>query len=245
MIRRMEERSMNAWPSLQTDLYDGWVLRFSKGYTRRANSISPIYPSTLDIEEKIMFCEQSYASMKLPVVYKLTSDSYSADLDRILEQKGYKKLSETAVRIADISEGLNLTGPHEVAAEQDFSEEWTNTLIACAGMSDSQRIEVMRRMLSNIIRDKICVRINLEGKPVACGYGVIEDGYMGIFDIVVNPLYRGNGYGRAIVQGLLREALKKDIHKAYLQVVVGNTVAESLYDSLGFHEIYRYWYREK
>lgn len=243
MIQRMEERSMNAWPSLQTVLYDGWVMRFSEGYTRRANSISPIYPSTLDMEDKIRFCEEKYASMNLPAVYKLTSDL--ADLDRILEQKGFKKLSETAVRIADIPDDRNQTGLHEVAAEQEFSKGWIKTLIACTGMRDLQRIEVMSRMLSNIIGDKICVRVNLEEEPVACGFGIIEDGYMGIFDIVVNPSYRGKGYGRAIMNGLLKEALKKDIHRAYLQVVVGNTIAEKLYDSLGFKEIYRYWYREK
>jgi len=42
-IRSVEERSLNAWPSLHQMLYDGWVLRFSNGYTRRANSVSPIY----------------------------------------------------------------------------------------------------------------------------------------------------------------------------------------------------------
>ena len=245
MIRRMEERSMNAWPSLQTVLYDGWVMRFSEGYTKRANSISPIYSSALDIEEKIRYCEERYASRNLPVVYKLARGCYPADLDQMLDKRGYRRHSETAVRIADISENQNLTVPLDIAVEQNFTPEWINTLIACTGMSDPHRIDVMRRMLSNIIWDKICVRINLEEEPVACGFGVIEDGYMGIYDIVVNPSFRGRGYGRAIMQGLLKEAWKQDIHKAYLQVVVGNTAAENLYDSLGFQEIYRYWYREK
>ena len=34
MIRLIEELSLNAWPALQTVLYDGWVLRFADGYTR-------------------------------------------------------------------------------------------------------------------------------------------------------------------------------------------------------------------
>ncbi len=245
MIHRMEERSMNAWPALQTYVYDGWVIRFSYGYTKRANSVYPIYSSTLDLEEKITHCEKLYTSMQLPVVYKLTKNCCPADLDQVLEIKGYQKLAETALRIAQIKDNAGYNGPYEVMAEYEFTKEWISTLISCTNMSDTEKIDVMKRMLNNIIGDKICVRINIKEEPIACGFGVIEDGYIGIYDIVVKPEFRGRGYGRAIMQGLLKEALKKNIDQAYLQVVVGNTVAEKLYDSLGFKEVYRYWYREK
>lgn len=39
MIRYIEELSMNAWPSLQTIMYDGWVIILADGYTKRANSV--------------------------------------------------------------------------------------------------------------------------------------------------------------------------------------------------------------
>ena len=56
MIHLMEELSYNAWASLQNLYYDGWILRFADGYTRRANSVNPIYPSTHDLNEKIAYC---------------------------------------------------------------------------------------------------------------------------------------------------------------------------------------------
>jgi hypothetical protein len=102
MIRSFEELSMNAWPALQTILYDGWVLRLSRGYTKRANSINPIYSSTTDIEEKIKYCEMLYGANGLPTVYKLTPVCYPEDLDQILESKGYAKVDETALRILHI-----------------------------------------------------------------------------------------------------------------------------------------------
>ena len=54
-----EELSLNAWPSLQTQFYDGWVLLYTNGYsyTSRANSVNLLYPSTLDVYEKIAECE--------------------------------------------------------------------------------------------------------------------------------------------------------------------------------------------
>ena len=47
------------------------------------------------------------------------------------------------------------------------------------------------------------------------------------------------------MQGIFGEAQKRNVKNAYLQVVVGNEIAENLYDKLGFKEVYRYWYRVK
>ena len=46
--RRLEEVAMNAWPALQQMLFDGWILRFAQGYTKRANSVHPLFESHLD-----------------------------------------------------------------------------------------------------------------------------------------------------------------------------------------------------
>ena len=75
MIQVIEERSMNAWPALQVVLYDGWVLRFAGGYTRRANSINPLYASGQDVEEKVQHCERLYRSKGLSVIFKMTPES--------------------------------------------------------------------------------------------------------------------------------------------------------------------------
>ena len=38
----LEELAMNAWPAIQTYLYDGWIVRFANGYTKRANSVTAV-----------------------------------------------------------------------------------------------------------------------------------------------------------------------------------------------------------
>ena len=60
MIRFIEELSMSAWPALQTHLYDGWVLRTSNGYTKRANSINLLYESKVDLNLKLQYCKEFY-----------------------------------------------------------------------------------------------------------------------------------------------------------------------------------------
>ncbi len=100
-IQRLEELSMNAWPALQTLFYDGWILRFANGYTRRANSIQPLYFSTQNIDEKIRTCEEFYRNRNLRAAFKMTASVYPQDLDEILDQKGYEVEGLTSVQVAD------------------------------------------------------------------------------------------------------------------------------------------------
>ena len=41
-IKIIEDLSLNAWPSHQMQIYDGWILRFSYFYTHRTNCIEQI-----------------------------------------------------------------------------------------------------------------------------------------------------------------------------------------------------------
>lgn len=75
------------------------VLRFADGYTLRANSINPIYSSTLSLHEKLNFCEKEYEQRNLPIVYKLTSDSQLKDIDIELEKRGYPKTKEVSLKV--------------------------------------------------------------------------------------------------------------------------------------------------
>ncbi len=60
MIRFIEELSLSALPALETIYLDGWVLRFADNYTRRANSINPLYPGTRTLDENLREAEALY-----------------------------------------------------------------------------------------------------------------------------------------------------------------------------------------
>jgi len=97
IIRKIEEISNNALPSLNTYLYDGWLLRTSYGFTKRANSVSPLYPSYLDLKEKINFCESFYMKKGLPLIFKLFDCAYPNNIDTELQKRDYMKYDDALV----------------------------------------------------------------------------------------------------------------------------------------------------
>jgi len=94
----IEESSMNTWPCLQHYMYDGWIIRFANGYTKRSNSINPIYWSKINIENKIDCCESLFRKILQKIIYKITPISNPTNLDSILEKNKYSKIDETIVK---------------------------------------------------------------------------------------------------------------------------------------------------
>jgi N-acetylglutamate synthase len=87
--RDLEELALTTWPARDQWLYDGWVVRFAAGYTRRANSVTPLYPSHQDVEAKIVQCERWYAERHLPTVFRLNRHTAPSGIDRLLDARGY------------------------------------------------------------------------------------------------------------------------------------------------------------
>jgi ribosomal protein S18 acetylase RimI-like enzyme len=239
----IEELSMDAWPSLTTLLYDGWVIRLANGYANRSNSVNPIYPSKINMEEKIQFCEDFFGHHNLSANYKLLSCEEHAGLEKRLEELGYQKINETSVQTLDIRD-MALKNNGGIILSDDFDECWINSVIEFNRVEE-KHISTFKKIVGNISRQKI-VALKKSGDEIAgCGYGVIGGGYVGVFDIVVKESQRGKGYGREIVEAILSEAMKRGLTRSFLQVMLNNPAALQLYEKLGYREAYRYWYRKK
>lgn len=238
-IRHVEELSLNAWPALETALYDGWVLRFSAGYTRRANSVNPLYASLLQPMEKLRHCQRLYRDRGLPTVFKITRAA--GDFDAFLGEHGYGREGETSVQIADVATPL-------IPAEEDAellekpSEAW---IAAFCALNPGLRRHflTMSGMLGRLTVPACFLSLKHEGQTAALGMAVAERGYVGLFDIVTRQTLRNQGIGKDVVLHLLEWGKSQGAERAYLQVTLDNAPALHLYKRLGFEEAYRYWYR--
>ena len=245
MLHTIEELSLNAWPALQTVLHDGWVLRFAAGYTRRANSVNPLYAAHTDLacDAKVAACEQFYRHKGLNVVFKLTAASYPDGLDRFLAARGYVAEAQTSVQLLDLR-AATVNASSAVVISETLTDGWFDTFCQMSGLAAARR-PTARQMLATIVPRVGFASVYHQATPVACGLAVAERGYVGLYDIVTDSRYRRQGYGEQLVLGLLHWGAAQGATTAYLQVMTNNPPALALYAKLGFRELYQYWYRVK
>ena len=145
-----EKLGFNAHPCLCEEAYDGWLLRFADGYTKRANSVSVIGKSKMVPEEKIEYCEEKYAEQGLPTVFKITP--MAEDLDGLLEEKGYSAIDKTNVMTMELKQNRygndtdTIGGKVSVAVEEKITEAWqyyyfTFNKVSASGISTARKIQ--------------------------------------------------------------------------------------------------------
>jgi N-acetylglutamate synthase len=242
-ITLIEEISMNAWPAAQTLLYDGWVLRFSGGYTRRANAVHPLYPSHLQLSEKIRACEALYRAKGLPVIFKLTTASQPPELEQALVERGYRSEAQTIVEQMDLAGWAAPPAP-SCDLSAGLTARWQAAFTRLSGVKERDRA-AHQHILESIVPEVCYASIPIADEIAGCGLAVLQEGYVGLFDIVVDPAQRRQGLGERLVRDLLGWAQHQGAHSAYLQVMSNNPPALRLYEKIGYREAYQYWYRVK
>ena len=80
-------------------------------------------------------------------------------------------------------------------------------------------------------------------KLIGVGRTSHADGWSALSRVFVDPVYRGQGVSKLVVNALLAASSEAGIKKSVLQVDSKNTIAINLYSSLGFSFHHEYVYR--
>jgi N-acetylglutamate synthase len=240
LIIGLESRLLNAWPSFDYQAYDGWILRLANGYSKRANSTTPFLPNASLDEELIDYMIARFVEANVRPTFRLNG-LQAADVDERLKMRGFKDIEPTHVLVAPVKTGDCEVDP-EITLEPHASKRWVREAAEAYG-GDKADDAILMQIVSRIRPKAAFATLNLDDKPVAWGLGVVERGYVGLYDVVVSPDLRGIGLGRRVVSSLMAWGCQEGAHSAYLQVREENEVALSLYRTTGFETAYRYTHR--
>jgi N-acetylglutamate synthase len=241
--RRIEECALNASGVFQSLVYDGWLLGYRPGPTKRLRCVNPFYPSTLPLAEKVEHCVSFYAAAGLPAVFRLLPFSEPAELDRWLDDNGWGTFERTLVLRADLASARTAAGATD-GVEIVGVPKWEPLVAELLDIAPDARRHFAERAATYPLPHVGAV-IRRDGGVVACGLMKLEDDHAGLFALKTAATWRGKGLGRAMVAALLDEARRRGAATAYLQVTADNAPALALYRRFGFAAAYEYWYRAR
>ena len=245
LARRVEEACLNGWPALRHVVFDGWLLRFADGHTRRSNSVNPLAPSRCELRRKIAYCEILYARASLPTIFRISSNT-EPGLDGALDSLGYgDREDETCVIHSDFTRHPPDRGAADLI-EGAPSEAWLEAYARCSGNHAAR--EAHRKILHALAVPAVFAAARAsDGRLASLAFGAVHERIVCVNLVVTDPALRGQGLSRRTVSAVLSWARERaGAEGACLPVVASNTAAVALYHSLGFDaELYRYHYRRR
>ncbi|HMA47152.1 MAG TPA: GNAT family N-acetyltransferase [Frankiaceae bacterium] len=255
LVRELEELIARGWPSLHVKHVDGWVLRASRGATRRGNSVWPRGP-VADPEAALRVVEEFYDAQVLPPTFQISPAARPAGLGALLDVHGYDDRGPTDVCVADLDDVLGLDDgadlddgeeearPAGVELRPEADDRWlTLAGEVFAGFRDHRAASA--QVLGLVRLPSAYALMPLDGAPAAVGRAVLDGPWVGIYSMATLPAARRRGAARAVLRALAAWAADRGGGRAYVQVEETSTAARRLYEAAGFAPVYRYTYRRR
>ena len=250
-VKRFQEFLMNAWPAEQYFFLNGWILRFTKGVTYRANSVIPINYTgnraliNIDIE----MVENAYKSHNLSTIFTMHEYFEPKELDGALRNRGYVEEDRTNALLMQVK-NLDLTGINNDFTYEIHSERVIefSSLLAKFTKRDKVQQEIIKEITNRIIVPKKCFVIaKLKGEPIGTLMGVLNPHrYLYIADVFVIPELRRQKIASSMLKTVIKDwAQSNGIKNIWLQVELQNHSAMKLYKNLGMKKVYSYYYLRK
>ena len=232
----LEAVAAAGWLPAQTGAVGGWLLRASGGFTHRGNSVLPLRSPGLPLDDALAAAHAWYAERGLPVQLHVPTEARRL-LDAELGERGWPIVDEAQVLVARLDAVTPLPAgvPAQISGEPD--EQWLARYRDGAALSPAARALLMRhdRVGFAAVREP-------DGSVVAIGRGVVDEGWLGVSAVEVDPAHRRTGLAGAVMAALWQWGAARGAVRSYLQVRPDNQAAQALYARLGYwhHHDYRY-----
>lgn len=235
LAQALDPLAVESWPARRAQMVDGWLLRFSDGYSSRSNSVSPLDYRGISLERGVAQVEAAYRHERLAPQFQISPASEPQGLELFLLKRGYIAKPPTAFMIAE-ARGMADAGPVRVlgSADADFVRLTRESSHSLA--DGDERLTTLAR----IELPKAFFTVHDRDTAVACGASVATGDWASVYVMRTTPAHRDRGHGKSVLGAIAAWALAQGASNLYLQVDEANAPARRLYARAGFRDGYRY-----
>jgi ribosomal protein S18 acetylase RimI-like enzyme len=233
----LEAVAAAGWQAAETAQLGGWVLRATGGFTGRANSVLPLRAPGLALDDALQQASAWYRERGLPLKLLVPTEARRL-LDAGLAERGWPADYDVHVmagRLDALGAGVSRADAEvTIAAAPD--DQWFSRYRDGAGASPVARALLTRHDTVGF------ASVRGDNDVVAIGRATIDDGWLGVTAVEVDPATRRSGLATTIMNALWQWGRDRGADRSYLQVSADNAAAVGLYEKLGYwvHHDYRY-----
>ncbi len=242
-IHQIEKGLLANRPSLETVNDGSWVWRFANGFTGRANSLQALdRDDHLDFENRLHIHWQRSQHKGIAPRFRVTPTTPPKIVEFLIDQ-GFERQGNTLVLEFAGSVVSKTDVPDLRIIEHLVTDsKWQKQILALENIKgkDADTFTLMMERLPFTAVGLSLVQS--DGAIIGAVYASCQNGMGSVFALEVNPAHRGKGFARLLMNYLDAWFTENGAERVVLQVVVDNKVAVRLYRSMGFEEIYKYYY---
>lgn len=254
-----ERRALAAWPAIESEPLGDWLLRASRGYSTRANSVLAVGTPGMPVPQAVQRVAAFYADRGLPALAQVVVGS---DEEAALAGLGWVPArpgeDDTLFQVASVAAARRSVrrSLRDVVPAAEVTSDVTPEVTAHvteAWLADDERTLASREAAVAVLDGPADVGFVSVAGPagevvakgrVARGSGAVpgDDDWAGITNVWVSPDRRRQGLGAVVMAAMLDWAAERGATTVFLQVRGDNPGAVAAYEKLGFltHHAYRY-----
>ncbi|MFC8916440.1 GNAT family N-acetyltransferase [Streptomyces sp. NPDC057116] len=239
-FEELARATARAWQPVESEPLGEWTLRAAGGFTRRANSVLPLGDPGMPLDDALARVRAWYEQRGLPPYVQAATGAEGTQerLCAALEERGWRRDVTAEVRVGALAPVGDLEAGGEVRLSRSVDEAWLRRY----NRSGTPGPAVLHVLGSGPSVWFASVP-GAGGVPAAIGRCVVDGRWAGFMAVEVDPAFRRQGLGTAVMAALARRALEEGASAAWLQVESDNGGALALYEGMGFavHHLYHHF----
>jgi hypothetical protein len=182
LAREIDPPAVESWPARESMALDGWLLRFTDGFSSRSNSVSTLDYGGPSLAESIARAEAAYRTRGLAPLFQITPATTPGNLESELKRRGYVAKPPTMLMVG---EARTIAGESDMrissAADVDFER------LTREGSHSPEDGDERLETLARAPLPKAFVVDHADGQSVACGASVVTGRWAGVFVMRTAP----------------------------------------------------------